>query len=370
MRVRAETTAPNGSNRLSYKFQRLREQIRQAILRGELAGRLPGERELGKRFEANSKTINKALTDLSREGLVVRRIGRGTFVRPADGNAPTDQKERIVHWFSAQVDATAQRWREALGVILSSRGDGLRIADAGIPARLTPELLRDTGPANAVVVAVGNSLSSPESPAPRPELLVALAQRQLPTVLLGLRSDELRCNSVVPDYTTAGFRTAEYLFDLGCRDVIAMAGSITSAGPTAVLLGYRTSCQRRHRPEHVVSATSDGSSPISLNGRLVEGVGVMCIGGSVLEAVCAGLGNRRATFPIVAVLDPDDDRASRVSVPAYEFESQRMVDWAARILAECGRATPPVEVIVAGGFHIRTNLGHMLRSETLNDVAI
>jgi DNA-binding transcriptional regulator YhcF (GntR family) len=66
---------------MSYKFQRLREKIRQAVESGELSGKLPGERELARRFHVNAKTLSKALTDLAAEGLLSRSIGRGTFVR-------------------------------------------------------------------------------------------------------------------------------------------------------------------------------------------------------------------------------------------------------------------------------------------------
>jgi hypothetical protein len=66
---------------LSYKFQRLREKIRAAINSGELTGKLPGERELAKRFHCNAKTLSKALTDLAAEGVLDRQIGRGTYVK-------------------------------------------------------------------------------------------------------------------------------------------------------------------------------------------------------------------------------------------------------------------------------------------------
>jgi DNA-binding transcriptional regulator YhcF (GntR family) len=68
---------------LSYKFQRLREKLRQAVVSGELSGKLPGERELARRFRCNAKTLSKALTDLAGEGLLHRSIGRGTFVQGA-----------------------------------------------------------------------------------------------------------------------------------------------------------------------------------------------------------------------------------------------------------------------------------------------
>src|SRR5215831_4043032 len=79
---------------LSYKFQRLREKLRQAIASGELSGKLPGERQLSRRFRVNAKTLSKALTDLAAEGLLERSIGRGTFVRGQQAAAPQPQQEK------------------------------------------------------------------------------------------------------------------------------------------------------------------------------------------------------------------------------------------------------------------------------------
>src|SRR5437879_5458152 len=76
---------------MSYKFQRLREKLREAVRTGELAGKLPGERALAKRFQVNAKTLSKALTDLAAEGLLDRSIGRGTYVK---GSAPAAAKGR------------------------------------------------------------------------------------------------------------------------------------------------------------------------------------------------------------------------------------------------------------------------------------
>jgi len=73
---------------LSYKFQRLRERLRQSVTSGEFAGKLPGERTLARRFHVNAKTLSKALTDLAAEGLLDRSIGRGTYVK---GTAPADE---------------------------------------------------------------------------------------------------------------------------------------------------------------------------------------------------------------------------------------------------------------------------------------
>src|SRR5687768_8760593 len=79
-----EGHASNGSGG-RYKYQRLRERLREAIEKRELNGKLPGERELARRFHANAKTINKALCDLMSDGLLVRHVGRGTFTRETSG---------------------------------------------------------------------------------------------------------------------------------------------------------------------------------------------------------------------------------------------------------------------------------------------
>src|SRR5271170_7035729 len=73
-----------GDSSLSYKFQRLRERIRQSLASGELSGKLPGERELARRFHVNAKTLSKALTDLAAEGVLHRSVGRGTFVKGSE----------------------------------------------------------------------------------------------------------------------------------------------------------------------------------------------------------------------------------------------------------------------------------------------
>lgn len=77
--------------RLSYKFQRLRERLREAIETGVLSGKLPGERVLARQFRVNAKTLSKALTDLAAEGLLERTIGRGTFVR-----GQIEEKEKVL----------------------------------------------------------------------------------------------------------------------------------------------------------------------------------------------------------------------------------------------------------------------------------
>ena len=88
----------DSAQRLSYKFQRLRERLRAAIASGELSGKLPGERLLAQQFNVNAKTLSKALTDLAAEGLLDRTIGRGTFVRGSGGDDAAAAPRAVGRW--------------------------------------------------------------------------------------------------------------------------------------------------------------------------------------------------------------------------------------------------------------------------------
>ena len=75
---------------------RIRLHVVQAIERGELApgDRLPPERELADRFGASRGTVRQALSRLERDGHIVRRVGRGTFI----AKTRKDSEQREDHW--------------------------------------------------------------------------------------------------------------------------------------------------------------------------------------------------------------------------------------------------------------------------------
>jgi len=64
------------------KHERVREALRRQILDGTFApgAQLPSETDLPKRLRASKITVVRALNDLSREGLIVRRRGSGSYV--------------------------------------------------------------------------------------------------------------------------------------------------------------------------------------------------------------------------------------------------------------------------------------------------
>lgn len=74
--------APNGAPRSRFKFDRVRDVILEQIRTGALpsGARLPAEKVIAKQLRAGRKTVERALHELVREGLVVRRRGSGSYV--------------------------------------------------------------------------------------------------------------------------------------------------------------------------------------------------------------------------------------------------------------------------------------------------
>ena len=64
------------------KHHRIREMLRFQLAEGRYppGSRLPAETELPRMLKAGKQTIVRALNDLVREGLIVRRRGDGTYV--------------------------------------------------------------------------------------------------------------------------------------------------------------------------------------------------------------------------------------------------------------------------------------------------
>src|SRR6478609_3056372 len=58
------------------------QSLRSSIVEGQLrtGARLPTERALASRFGAARNTVRKTMNQLADEGLIIRHVGRGTFV--------------------------------------------------------------------------------------------------------------------------------------------------------------------------------------------------------------------------------------------------------------------------------------------------
>lgn len=189
------------ASKLSYKFQRLREQLRQAIGSGEFTGKLPGERQLAKRFGVNAKTLSKALTDLAAEGLLDRNIGRGTFVKTdAEGAGPRGEK-----WiFLCEPDYANSTVIPQLQQI---HPDCQIVTDA---SELRPSLL------NGVSAVIDFCAETPDA------VLRDLVVRNIPVVLVGREPKTYSVNAVLVDRQLGASLLARDMMMRGHRRFLAV----------------------------------------------------------------------------------------------------------------------------------------------------
>ncbi|MEW5770826.1 MAG: GntR family transcriptional regulator [Pseudomonadota bacterium] len=95
-----ELTAPS--------FQPLYEQIKQLVTRGLAQGEwlpgemIPSEMELARRYQVSQGTVRKAIEDLVKDNMLVRRQGKGTFVATHSDEGTTYRFLRLRNLADAQ----------------------------------------------------------------------------------------------------------------------------------------------------------------------------------------------------------------------------------------------------------------------------
>ena len=333
--------------RLSYKFQRLREQIRQAVLSGELSGKFPGERELAKKFEANAKTVSKALSDLMSEGLLVRQVGRGTYVRGDLRASHPIRRRRHYRWVvEGQADYTAHAEFFSLAKAEAAR-EGHRLVFDQLRSPARGELYTAWLPPSALKqidgVVVHNSRTSPE-------FLADLARRHIPLVMADAGLLSFKTDTVRPDYARGAFELTEYLINLGHSHICLVLPVDAGAGGIDAVRGWQAAMARhelRTTPpckavrEAVAQLLTRSSCPTAL-----------VVQGSVAEAVQSW--NEELTpagvrKPALAVLmQPGHKLVPASAVACYGFDPRPLVEWSIRLLNEASPGHSPREVVLPG----------------------
>ena len=205
---------------MSYKFQRLREKIREAVESGELTGKLPGERTLARRFHVNAKTLSKALTDLAAEGVLDRSIGRGTYVK---GSAP-------------EAAPTTGRWL----IITETNEDTIPVVDglrSACPELQTISCKEPVRPSllNQFTAVVDLCHSTPDA------LLRSLLVRNMPVVAVNKEGSAFSMNTVLADTVLGVTRLCRDLILAGHRRLAAVeqrGGSMVAAALRSAAARY------------------------------------------------------------------------------------------------------------------------------------
>src|SRR5688572_30581854 len=102
----AKTADTNGTGAL---YQRILSDIRGRILSGEWppGHRIPFEHELAVEYDCSRMTVNKAVSELARTGLIERRRRSGSFVKRPQSQAAILE----IHDIRAEVEALGLPYR-------------------------------------------------------------------------------------------------------------------------------------------------------------------------------------------------------------------------------------------------------------------
>ena len=92
-------------------YVQIMNSVKEAIAAGEISPseRIPSVRELAQDFEVNPNTMQRALNELEREGLLVSERTAGRFV--------TDDKDLIEELKNEMAARTADRFRKEMGAL-------------------------------------------------------------------------------------------------------------------------------------------------------------------------------------------------------------------------------------------------------------
>lgn len=302
----------------SYKFQRLREKLREAIRGGEFAGKLPGERALAKRFHVNAKTLSKALTDLAAEGLLDRSIGRGTYVK---GTAPAD--------------TGGGRW---LLVCDPGRADDCL---AGHLRAVNPQVEVTTDVANVRPSYVNQFQAVIDAAAATPEsFLRDLVVRNVPVVAVGHEPRTYSVHTVLADVALGVSQLGRDLLLAGHRRLAA----VESPGATLAAHTLRQAAAR-YAPDAVV----DGCGPEDVVAMVNDGVtAIVCDSAGSAERVRLTLERRGIGVPDGVSLVAVGCVCDRPTCTGHFVRCGQVVESIARLIREA--PARPATLWLAGEF--------------------
>ncbi|MGE5551810.1 MAG: GntR family transcriptional regulator [Bacteroidota bacterium] len=221
------------------KYHRLKEHLRERILRGEFkrGDQLPSENTLAKQFRVSRHTIRQALGDLENDGLIYREQGRGTFCAPNRNNGKTIAV--ITTYISEYIFPTVIRGIED---VLSAAGCALVLANTGNDKTKEALCLE-----NLLQREIAGLIIEPTKSA-RENVNLGyyreIERRNLPYVMLHAAYHELEPAYIIMDDERGGYMATQYLLQLGHRRIAGifkaddLQGVRRQAGFAAALREY------------------------------------------------------------------------------------------------------------------------------------
>ncbi len=231
------------------RYHRVKQALLEEIERG---GHSPDEpflttREVCERFGVSTTTAVRAIGELAREGVLVRKRGRGTFVAER-----TEREGPEVHAGSSRtigciLNELAGRHNSEIlrGVESVCREAGYRLLlfDSADSAETEALNLR-----RAVEAGVDGLIVFPAEGYRNVSSFDALRRRGVPLVMIDRYYPSLATNVVVPDNFAIGYELTEYLIKAGHRHIATLWGETNCTSVLDRLAGYRQALRSCNLP--------------------------------------------------------------------------------------------------------------------------
>lgn len=200
--------------RLATPAEQVAGALREELLRGMRRGLMPGVLRLETETGVNRKTIETALRQLEREGLLEAR-GAGRRRRIVVPEKQAKRSLRIAMLFGEEAELRMDYLVDLMHSLQEAGHSPIRaprfMSELGMDVRRIAEMVRKTE-AGAWIVAAG----------PR-EVLEWFSRQQTPVFALFGRRRGLPIAGVGPDKVDAYRRTTRHLIDLGHRRIVLLA---------------------------------------------------------------------------------------------------------------------------------------------------
>lgn len=171
--------------------------------------RIESERSLAKRSRLSQPTVTRALKDLAKEGLVVRRPGSGTYVTPQPDNHARRLKKIGVSYYNIHTPYF-ERLYAGIKAAAQEEGIELSVIPAGIQFEQEDRViaeLESQGVDGIIAVPFGTELMQRE--------LMRLINAGMPVASIGVHMPQLPCDTVGFDHEMAGQLVGKHLLEQG-----------------------------------------------------------------------------------------------------------------------------------------------------------